>query len=210
MAQRPERPRSPESWDKRYTEGELPWDTGKPDVHLKDILETHGIRPTKALEIGCGTGTNSIWLAAQGFEMTGMDISEIAVARAETKAAADEVQCRFLVGDFLKDSVPGAPFRFAYDRGCLHVFEEDEERARFAGRLASLLEPDGIWHSLIGSTDGPPRDTGPPRRSAEQIARAVEPYFEILELRSTFFNPAQPIPPAAWILVAKKRTIYPD
>jgi hypothetical protein len=108
-------------------------------------------------------------------------------------------------GDFLVDEIPGAPYAFVYDRGVLHVFDSAKDRARFASRVAELLAPAGIWHSLIGSTDGPPRDVGPPRRSAVEITQAVEPHFEILELNSTAFHRDSPSPARAWILVARRR-----
>lgn len=205
---RRERPRDRAGWDQRYVDGELPWDSGKPDLHLRRVIEDYRIKPAKALEIGCGTGTNSIWLAEQGFEMTGLDISKNAVAKAEKKVVAAGVNCNFLVGDFLVDQVPDSPFEFVYDRGCLHVFDSDEDRSRFASRVADLLTAEGIWHSLVGSTDGPPRDTGPPRRSAIEITKAVEPHFEILELRSELFDRKRKTQARAWVLVARRRLLY--
>lgn len=205
MTSERKRPKDSASWDKRYVDNELPWDSGRPDEHLAAVIKAHGIKPGRALEIGCGTGTNSIWLAQQGFKVTGMDISPTAIARAEEKAAAAGVNCRFLVGDFMVDQAPGAPFAFVYDRGCLHVFEGHEELSRFASRVRDVLAPDGIWHSLIGSTDGPPRDTGPPRQSATAIVAAVEPWFEVLELRSTTFDNEEHKHARAWVLVAQGR-----
>jgi cyclopropane fatty-acyl-phospholipid synthase-like methyltransferase len=203
------RPTDSASWDKRYVEGELPWDSGRPDLHLAGVIEAHGIKPGKALEIGCGTGTNSIWLAQHGFEVTGMDISQTAIARAREKAAVAGVTGRVLVGDFMVDQVPGAPFDLVYDRGCLHVFQGNEELSRFASRVADMLASEGMWHSLIGSTDGPPRETGPPRHSATEIVMAVEPHFEILELRSTTFDNESHRHIRAWVLVARRRGFAP-
>ncbi len=205
MKEEEKRPKDSASWDKRYVDGELPWDSGKPDEHLAAVIEAHGIKPGKALEIGCGTGTNSIWLAEHGFEVTGMDISQTAIAQAGEKASAAGVACRLLVGDFMVDQVPGDPFDFVYDRGVLHVFEGHEELSRFASRVRDVLAPEGMWHSLIGSTDGPARDTGPPRHSAAAIAAAVEPHFEILELRSTTFDKESHRQVRAWVLVARRR-----
>lgn len=209
MTEDNKRPRDRASWDKRYTEGKLPWDSGKTDVHLPRVIEAHGIKPGKALEIGCGTGTNSIWLAEYDFEVTGMDISPTAITRAREKVAATGVNCHFFAGDFLVDQVPGAPFDFVYDRGCLHIFDNLEELSRFASRVGDLLKPEGIWHSLIGSTDGPPRDTGPPRHSATEIVTAVEPHFEILELKSTTFDQEDHKQARTWVLVARRRVFYP-
>lgn len=204
------RPGDETGWDQHYIDGELPWDSGEPDLHLSGVVERYGISPDRALEIGCGTGTNSIWLAKQGFEVTALDVSPTAIAKAEVKIAAAKVGCRLLVGDFLTVEFSGDPFGFIYDRGCLHVFDDAQERARFAARVASLLAPQGIWHSLIGSTDGPPRDTGPPRRSAMEIVAALEPRFEILELTSTTFDRVRHNQARAWVLVARRRAFYPE
>jgi len=203
------RPRDRAHWEQRYVDGDLPWDSGKPDMHLRRVIDKHDIRPGKGLEIGCGTGTNSIWLAERGFEMTGLDLSPTAIARAKEKATAARADCRFLVGDFLVDEIPGAAFDFVYDRGCLHVFDDAGERERFASRIEELLLPGGLWHSLIGSTDGPPRDSGPPRRSAAEIVAAIEPHFEILEVTSTTFDEEDHRLARAWVLVARRRVFYP-
>ncbi|MGC4116812.1 MAG: class I SAM-dependent methyltransferase [Myxococcales bacterium] len=205
MARAGGRPRDSQTWNEVYSESELPWDSGVVDVHLAGVLERHGIEPGKALEVGCGTGTNTLWLAQHGFKMTGMDIAQQAIAKAEAKVAAAGVKCRLLVGDFLADEVPGAPYRFVYDRGVFHVFETRAMRSRFASRVARLLRPKGVWHSIIGSTDGPPRQAGPPRVSAAEIVTAVEPHFEIRELSSTAFDPQSHRDVRAWILVARRR-----
>ena len=205
LARARRRPRDSEAWNGIYSEAQLPWDSGVVDVHLAGVLARHGIEPGKALEIGCGTGTNILWLAKHGFKMTGLDIAQKAIAKAEAKVAAAGVKCRLFVGDFLVDEVPGAPYRFVYDRGVFHVFGTRGKRSRFASRVAQLLGPRGIWHSIIGSTDGPPRQSGPPRVSAADVTAAVEPHFEILELRSTGFDPEGHRDVRAWVLVARRR-----
>lgn len=192
-------------WDQQYVEDQLPWDTGEPDPHLAEVIEEHEIAPGRALEVGCGTGTNAIWLAEQGFVVTGVDISETAIARAEAKAAEAGVECQLDTADFLADPVPGAPFDFVYDRGVFHLFDRAEERTQFAANVAESLASDGTWHSLIGSTDGPPRDSGPPRRSAVEVVSAAEPHFEIVELKSTAFDQGRHSQARAWVLVARPR-----
>jgi SAM-dependent methyltransferase len=81
------------SWNDSYASGEsLPWDTGTPDPLLVEVIESRAIAPERTLEIGCGTGTNAIFLAQHGFDVLGIDISEVAVARARAKAQGP---CRF-------------------------------------------------------------------------------------------------------------------
>ena len=73
----------------------------------------------------------------------------------------------------------------------------------------ALLSPEGLWYSLSGSTDGPPRDTGPPRLSAIDVCAAVEPHFEILDLRATTFDRDRHSEIRAWVLTARRRVMYP-
>jgi cyclopropane fatty-acyl-phospholipid synthase-like methyltransferase len=115
----------------RYKAGDTPWDIGKPDSNLIHTVTTTPIKPCKALEIGCGTGDNAIWLAQQNFDVLGIDTSEIAIEKAKEKASKANVKCAFRVRDVLASHVEGAPFRFAFDRGCFHTFGSGEERRSF-------------------------------------------------------------------------------
>ncbi|MBN1515861.1 methyltransferase domain-containing protein [Candidatus Sumerlaeota bacterium] len=199
-----------ERWENRYREGNLPWDTGTPDEHLIDIVARHPIPPGRALEIGCGTGTNAIWLATQGFRVTALDISTEATAQARAKAKAAGAHCAFVACDFVRNPPEQDNFAFAFDRGCLHSFDAAWDRARFASNLAALMADDGLWLSLIGSTDGPPRDSGPPRRSALDVVAAIEPHFEILRLDAIFLRKDIDNPAQAWLCLSRKRREYAD
>src|SRR5262245_20756022 len=66
-------------WNARYWDGSLPWDTGRPSSELQRLIVQHTIMPCRVLELGCGTGTNSVWLAQMGFEVTGIDVVPLAV-----------------------------------------------------------------------------------------------------------------------------------
>jgi len=192
------------SWNDSYASGEsLPWDTGTPDPLLVEAIESRAITPGRTLEIGCGTGTNAIFLAQHGFEVLGIDISEVAVEKARAKAQG---QCRFEVVDFLAAAPDGDRFEFVFDRGCFHVFDRAGERARFAKNVAAELTEHGLWLSLIGSTEGAPRDQGPPRRSARDVMNAIEPALEIVELRSTEFGVCDQAL-KAWFCLSRKRAM---
>jgi SAM-dependent methyltransferase len=195
-------------WNERYATDDLPWDTGDPDEHLVAFVTAARVAPGPALDVGCGTGTNALWLASRGFDALGVDVSARAIDQAHAKlaAAGPGVRCRFEVHDFLADP-PRGTFSLVFDRGCFHVFDEAEDRARFAARVAELLAPDGVWLSLIGSTEGPPRDAGPPRRSVRDIAAAIEPALAISELVEVGFTTRSPVPSAAWRCVARRRSV---
>ena len=195
------------SWNDNYASGEPPpWDTGTPDPMLVQMIESRAIAPCRTLEVGCGTGTNAIYLAQHGFEVVGVDISPLAVEKARAKANG---RCRFETLDFLTETPPGGPFTIGFDRGVFHVFDEDDERATFAENVAAALATDSVWLSLIGSTEGPPREQGPPRRSAREIMNAIEPSLEILELRSREFGVCGE-QVKAWLCLSRKRTTPPQ
>ena len=193
------------SWEKKYETGETPWDTGRPDHNLTELFRDRPIPGGAALEIGCGTGTHALWLAEQGFSVTGVDISSLAVERAREAASRAGSPVRFLTADFLSEPVPGGPFDFVFDRGCFHSFDAPADRERFARAVADLLAPSGLWFSMSGSTDDPPREEGPPMRSALQLVTAMEPHFEILSLKAGIFDSRRPKAPRAWLCLLRKR-----
>jgi SAM-dependent methyltransferase len=192
------------SWNESYASGELPWDTGRPEPLLIEFVTSGGIAPGRTLEIGAGTGTNAIWLAERGFDVLGVDVSSLAVKGASAKTDGRDLRCRFATLDFLAASSPDGPFHFVFDRGCFHVFDEPEERALFAAHVAAALVPAGVWLSLIGSTEGPPREFGPPRRSAQEVVLAIEPALEIIELRTVEFRDHDA---KAWFCLSRQRMI---
>jgi SAM-dependent methyltransferase len=190
------------SWNESYASGELPWDTGKPEPLLVEFVTLGRIRPTRTLEIGTGTGTNALWLAERGFDVLGIDVATLAIERAIAKLDGRDLHCRFAALDFLVASPPEGSFEFVFDRGCFHVFDEPEERARFAARGAATLVPGGLWLSFIGSTKGGMREMGPPQRSACEVVLAIEPALEIVELRAAEFRDHSA---KAWFCLSRRR-----
>jgi SAM-dependent methyltransferase len=159
------------------------------------------------LEIGCGTGTNALWLADQGMEVLACDVSSVAIERARARAG-ERAGVRFERLDFLRDALPDAGrYQLAFDRGVLHVFDEPAERSEFARRVAQALVPGGLWACLAGSTEGPPRDHGPPRRSARDLILAMEAELEIVHLQAVMFTADVPSPAAGWWCIARRRQV---
>jgi len=191
-------------WNDSYASGQLPWDTGQPEPLLVEFLNLGVVTPCRALEIGCGTGTNATWMAERGFDVLGVDVSPLAVEKAHAKMEGRTLDCRFAVWDILAAPPAGGPFHFVFDRGCFHVFDEPDERLQFAARVAGALAPGGLWLSLIGSTEGPKHETGPPRRSAREIVLAIEPALEIVEFRSAEFSGTNA---KAWFCLSRQRAM---
>ena len=171
---------------------------------LVEFVTSGRVKPGPTLEIGAGTGTNAIWMVERGFDVLGVDISPVAVEKAHAKMGESALSCRFTARDFLGAPPPDGPFQFVFDRGCFHMFDEPGERQRFAAQVAAALAPNGLWLSLIGSTEGPPREVGPPRRSAREVTLAIEPTLEIVELRSAEFRGHGA---KAWFCLSRQRTM---
>jgi SAM-dependent methyltransferase len=194
-----------ERYRERYKSEDTPWDVGRPDFNLIEVVTTKPILSCKALDIGCGTGDNSIWLAQNGFHVIGTDTSDIAQVKAKEKASRANVECHFMLVDFLHNKIEGAPFGFVFDRGCFHSFNSGNDRKRFAQNVATHLEEAGLWLTIVGNADEHRQGHGPPQLTAADIVLAVEPYFEVLSLTSSHFESNRPNPPRAWRCLMQRR-----
>ena len=89
-------PNSQAEWNARYLESEQIW-SGNPNAAL--VREVAGLTPGTALDLGCGEGADAIWLARQGWQVTGVDVSDVALDRARQHADAAGVQVEFVLDD---------------------------------------------------------------------------------------------------------------
>lgn len=192
-------------FNERYKMNDTPWELGRPDNNLIHYICNWPIPPGKALEIGCGTGHNSIWLAENGFNTFGIDLCEDAISKAKARPNTTPCKVRFDTLNFLEANLEDAPFSFAFDRGCFHTMNSADDREKFASLVAHHLGAKGLWLSFIGSDDAPPREGGPPRLTASQIVEAVEPHFEILLLKAGVFDSIRENPAKSWQCLMKKR-----
>ena len=115
------------SFHERYKTGQTPWEINRVDSNLVIMITEAGIKPCKALDIGCGTGDNSIWLTEQGFEVTGCDASRLAIEKAMEKSELTGVECSFYEADFLQLEGNTPLYSLLFDRGCFHCFDEPVE-----------------------------------------------------------------------------------
>ncbi|MBK7841081.1 MAG: class I SAM-dependent methyltransferase [Candidatus Obscuribacter sp.] len=200
---------SAHDWDARYRDADLPWDSGTPADELvayfaslaKDNL------PGAVLEVGCGTGTNAVWLAQQGCKVTATEIAPTALAMARERAQKAGVEVELgLIDICVTAPVAAASQDFAFDRGVYHVISA-VSRPAFVASLAAGLKPGGHWLSVAGSKDehrdNP--DEGPPQLSAVELLQDVEPLFALVKLeRSSFVLPNGKVH-LAWVALYAKR-----
>jgi len=122
--------------------GSPPWDTGVSPPELKHFIEEHP--PGKALDLGCGTGTNVITLTKNGWQATGVDFASRAIREARRKAKQAGIEARFLDEDVTHlDDVEG-PFDLILDMGCFHNLEGESIRA-YCDNLERMLADGGTF-----------------------------------------------------------------
>src|SRR5262245_26721203 len=106
-------------WNEHYKQDFMPWDSGVPEPMLIQAVDSGGLPVGRALDVGCGTGTNAIWLAQHGYDVHGVDVASLAIEKAQAKLPPG-LPCRFSVVDFLSEQPEGGPFQLVFDRGCFH------------------------------------------------------------------------------------------
>ena len=122
--------------------GQPPWDTGVSPPELLDFLQNH--EPGRAIDIGCGTGTNVITLANAGWSVTGVDFAPRAIKLARQKAGNAGVHAEFLVKDVTTMQGIHGPFDLAFDLGCFHGIPQ-KGRGKYLEQLQRILAPGGFW-----------------------------------------------------------------
>ncbi len=142
----------PADWNQHYVAGELPWDSGVPSKELIRVLDAGKITPGRAVELGCGTGTNAIYLASRGFDVTGFDFSAAAVAAARQKAADAKAKVNFAEADLCHFTLDVPPFDFVFDRGCYHSVRRLDQPG-FLKSLKRLTRPGTRFLLLAGNAN---------------------------------------------------------
>jgi SAM-dependent methyltransferase len=126
----------------RYFKGQTPWDTNITPPEVTAFLET--ARPARALDLGCGTGTNAISMATLGWQVTGIDYAPKAIVMARRKAARAGLAIDFRVGDVARMPLDEGQFDYILDIGCLHTLDAGDH-PEYAQRLKKILAPGGTY-----------------------------------------------------------------
>lgn len=164
-----------------YLRRRAPWDTGVTPPELVDAIEgEHALPHGRALDLGCGTGTNSLYLARHGWHVTGVDFAAPATARAEEKlrrAGTLPGSARFLRGDVtdLLGLHLDGPFSLVFDLGCLHTIPH-EKRLSYADGISRLAAPGALYmlYGFLPSPDLRPRGVTP-----EEVRRLFGATFTV-------------------------------
>lgn len=119
-----------------------PWDTCVSPPELLEFIESHPAG--RAIDLGCGTGTNVITLARAGWRVTGVDYAPRAIALARRKLKQAGIPADVQVNDVTQLKRISGPFDLAFDLGCYHGISQDG-RAGYLQQLDRILAPGGFW-----------------------------------------------------------------
>jgi SAM-dependent methyltransferase len=131
-----------EFWDERYAGSTRVW-SGKPNQRL--VEQVTGLPPGRAVDVGCGEGADAVWLAQQGWEVTGVDVSQVALDRAAGHAADEGVAARTSWSRV--DVVGGGSLPGGMDLVAAHYLHPPLNL--FATTFATLLEAVGTGGTLL-------------------------------------------------------------
>lgn len=139
-----------------YAIGFTPWDRVMP-TELKQIMEGPEALPKgRALDVGCGKGTKAIYMAAHGWQVTGVDLIPKALREARKRAVAARVEVDFRLGDVTRlgdlGLTPG--YSLVFDFGCYHGLKS-EQRDRYVEGVTALAAP-GATLLMMAFTKAPP------------------------------------------------------
>ena len=132
-------------FDLQYRFSKPPWDSGVTPPEVTTFVTGASTRG-RALDLGCGTGTNALYLAQKGFTVVGVDFSPKAIATARGKAKRANLSIDFRVADVTRlDSLDLRElFDFVLDIGCFHAIDP-AYRARYADGIARLTRPGSMF-----------------------------------------------------------------
>jgi len=155
-------------------------------------------KPARAIDIGCGSGTNVITLARAGWQVTGVDFAPRAIQIARRKVKNAGVPARLLVQDATRLQGVNGPFELALDLGCFHGIPQDRQ-SKYLDQLARLLASGGFW-LMYGflKTDGDHGQTGLAETDLDRISSRLT----LLSRRDGMDNGRSR--PSAWFLYQKK------
>lgn len=196
-------PRGFPSWDELYKNTpveEMPWFSRELDHDLEAELSRRKLTHGTFLDIGTGPGTQATALAQLGFTVTGTDLSDAAIHRAQGL----KTPVTFVMDDITHTKLSG-PFNFIFDRGCFHVLDP-KDRPTYVSTASTLLADGGILFLKCFSLQETIVTTGPYRFTPEEIRAIFEPKFQIESIVETEFRGTlTPNPKALFIVLSFKQ-----
>jgi SAM-dependent methyltransferase len=157
------------SWDAWYRTDRPPWEIDRPQPAVQRMLDD-GAFQGGVLDVGCGTGENTMLLASRGLQVLGVDWAAVAVETARAKAAERALEVEFEVADALRLDGLGRSFDTVLDSALFHTFS-DEDRTEYVPSLGSVTRPRSTLYLLCFS-ELEPWGGGPRRVTHAEIKDA--------------------------------------
>ena len=200
----PEGNRLLEYWDSAYRhKAPAPWDIGRPADELQKVVSGGKVSRCRAVDLCCGSGTDAIYLAGQGFDVTGIDVSPTALGQARQKANDAKVSVHWVLADTLAPPDLKA-FDFIYDRACYHVVRQQKPGA-YVETVKGLSHPGSTFLLLSARKDDPLAEGGW-GVTEEELRFDFLNLFDIESLREVTLETSKPgFAPPAWSAVLKRK-----
>ncbi len=153
------------------------WTDVRIPKELKEMVSVH--KPQTSLELGCGLGRFSRFMAGQKIQATGVDFSAVAIGKAIKRVSGDEYKPTYMVGDVTNLEMLAKPFDVSFDIGCFHCLNE-EAQLNYVSEVYRLLKP-GATH-LIWALDESPSNM---KLTPDYIARVFGDDFQLQKAQSS-------------------------
>ena len=181
-----------EDLEKVYENSPAIWTSTTPPKKLVELIKGGIIKPCKVLDVGCGEGFYSIYLAKQGFDVIGIDISENAIKHAKNNAKREGVNVRFESMDLFDISKLNERFDFIFEWAILHHIEP-KKRKDYVKEIFNKLNNGGKYLSVCFNERNPGfAQPGKKVRTIPASSRALQGtklYFSSLDEMRTLFHP---------------------
>jgi 2-polyprenyl-3-methyl-5-hydroxy-6-metoxy-1,4-benzoquinol methylase len=211
--------RDSEWWNNFYSDKEkpIPFFKNIPDENLISYFQRGLLKKGKALDIGCGNGRNSFYLAQNGLEAQGVDFSKTSIEWGRKIAKEQSLKVNFLCQSIFEFQDKPESFDFIYDSGCLHHIKP-HRRNQYLKTILKYLKPDGyfamICFNLKGGANISDYDVYRDRSmlgglgfSEYKLKTILEPYFEIIEFREMIESADEKVfgKSFLWTILMKKK-----
>ena len=182
-----------------------PWDIGA-RKELVALVDSGHIEPCRTIDLGCGAGANAIYLAQQGFQVTGVDFAEAAIEKAKERAREAGVQVEFIVDDLTNLNQVSGEYDFLLDYGVLDDLRLPQ-REPYVQNMLKLTHPGSRyllwgfeyplrwWERFLPFYDIP--------FASEEIEQRFGPYFAIEKIAGSLDWSRFPPGYAAYLMVRK-------
>ncbi len=193
-------------WDNYYKETDvetMPWYEKNLDHDIENEIKSNNYNSGNFLDLGTGPGTQALQLSKYDFEVTGTDISQSAIEKAQKLSN----KINFMVDDILNSKLSDKKFDFILDRGIFHIFDVSQ-RPQYVKQVKQILNDDGILFLKCMSVEEKnlPDNEMPHKLSKQEIIDSFNDDFDIQRIDDSEFRGSLEFYPKSLFVVLKKKS----